>query len=493
MLCSFKLKMALFAVCTSGVILLAFASLFMSVIRRAGSERIDRHLVALADGQLRRPLPPEHWPQFDENLSSFYGENNRRRFLVKVIARDGSPLYTSPRWPAALAVTGGSLPDLGAPLEFGDPLDRPEPPPPPRPFRPGEERPPRRLRVTRPQFMILRADNQTWRFAVLRNQNVTLLVGTDMADLQAELKRFRTTFVVAVPLGLLLLAAGGWFLAGQALRPVQVLTRIAGGMTVKGLNQRVQVPRADREFQALIEVLNGMLDRLETSFNQAARFSADAAHELKTPLTILQGQLNQALQSAPSGSDQQRAYADLLEEVQRLKSIVRKLLLLAQSDSGQLRLSQERVCLTDEIEALAEDAPLLAPGLTFHTDLAPDVGVRADPDLLRQVVQNLFSNAVKYNHEGGLIECRLRQNEGTVTLILANTTDPSLRIDRERIFDRFYRGDPSRNRQVDGSGLGLSLAREISRAHGGDLIVDKDETREGWIAFRLTLPDAAAK
>ncbi len=488
MLRSFKLKMALFAICTSGVILLAFASLFLSIIRRTGSERIDRHLFALADGQLHRPLPPEHWSQFDDNLSSFYGENNRRRFLVKVITRDGATLYTSPRWPSALTGAGLILPDLGAPLEFGEPPDRPDPPPPPRSLRPGEDRPPRRLRVTRPQFMTLRADNQTWRFAVMRNPNVTLLVGTDMADLQAELKRLRTTFAVAVPLGLFLLAAGGWLLAGQALRPVKILTRIAGGMTAKGLSQRVQVPRADREFQALIEVINGMLDRLETSFNQAARFSADAAHELKTPLTILQGQLNQALQSAPAGSDQQRTYADLLEEVQRLKSIVRKLLLLAQSDSGQLRLSQECVCLTDEIEALAEDAPLLAPGLTLHTDLAPGVSVMADPDLLRQVVQNLFSNAVKYNHEGGFIECRLRENEGAVTLIIANSRDPDLRMDREKIFDRFYRGDPSRNRKVDGSGLGLSLAREISRAHCGDLTVDNDETREGWIAFKLTLP-----
>lgn len=501
MLRSFKLKMALFAVCTSGLLLLAFASLFMSVIRRAGVERIDRHLYALAEAQLRRPLPTTHWPQFSENLTDLYGENNRRQFLVKVVANDGTSVYTSSRWPTALNAVDLKTADLEAlperpsrpPDRPGWQLGRPESQPKPLrlyPFRPGDEPPPRRLPVSRPKFLTAHADCRSWRFAMMRNPNVTLLVGTDMAELQTELTRFRTLFAVAGPLGLLLLATGGWFLAGQALSPVRILTRIAGGMTVKGLSQRVQAPGADREFQALIDVINSMLNRLETSFNQAARFSADAAHELKTPLTILQGQLSQALQNAPSGSEHQCTFADLLEEVQRLKSIVRKLLLFAQSDSGQLRLSQERVCLTDEVAALAEDVPLLAPGLTFNQELAPNVEVLADPDLLRQVIQNLFSNAVKYCREKGALECCLRQDAKTVTFTLANTTPPGLNIDRERLFDRFYRGDPSRNRRVDGSGLGLSLAREISRAHGGDLVIDITETRTDWLAFRLTLPRA---
>lgn len=479
---SFKLKMALFSLCTSGVILLAFATLFMSVIRRAGLERVDRHLQALAGGQLQRPLPEEHWARFDGSLTALYGENTRRRFLVRVLDREGAPLYTSPRWPATLAFAESALPHLDGP-----PPDRPGPPPPRRPFAPGGE-PPRRPRMSPPRFLTLRSAGQSWRFIVLRTPNVTLSVGTDLAELTAELKRFQTAFAVAGPLGLLLLAAGGWLLAGQALRPVGILARVAGGMTARGLSRRVRTPGADREFQALTDVLNGMLDRLEKSFSQAARFSADAAHELKTPLTILQGQLHQALQNAPSGSDEQRTYAGLLEEVQRLKSIVRKLLLLAQSDSGQLRLTLEPVCLTAEVEALFEDAPLVAPGLTVRNTLEPEVRVMADPELLRQVLQNLFSNAVKYNREGGRIECRLRREAGIATLRFANTVADDLRIDRERLFDRFYRGDPSRNRRVDGSGLGLSLAREISRAHGGDLTVEEDETREEWLAFRLTLP-----
>ena len=493
---SFKLKMAAFSLCTSGAILLAFASLFMSVVRRAGLERVDSHLRALAEGQMRRDAPPGHWFRFGESLSAVYGENDRQRFLVKVIANGGTPLYTSAYWPSALTGAGLVLPDsekmppdtaapmppppLPRPLRRGDRPDEPDGPDGPRPMRPP--------RLAPPKFLTLHADGRNWRFAVLRNPSVTLLVGTDLAELQTELKRFRTAFAVAGPIGLLLLAAGGWLLAGQALRPVRILTRVAGGMTAKGLGQRVQAPGADHEFQALIDVINGMLERLEKSFGQAARFSADAAHELKTPLTILQGQLDQTLHNAPVGSDAQRAAADLLEEVQRLKSIVRKLLLLAQSDSGQLRLSLERVDLTQELESLCGDTALMAPGLALHKDFAPAVCLMADPDLLRQILHNLFSNAVKYNREDGIIECRLRQEAQTVTFCLANTIVPGLQLERNRLFDRFYRGDPSRNRRVDGSGLGLSLAREISRAHGGDLVVETGETREGWISFRLTLP-----
>jgi heavy metal sensor kinase len=337
-----------------------------------------------------------------------------------------------------------------------------------------------------PVFRTVRADGRTWRVIAVRGLGFELQIGTDMADVQAELRRFLAAYAFAVPLCLLLLASGGWLLAKQALHPVHELTHVAANITAKGLDQRVQAHDADEEFTALIEVINGMLNRLDVSFRQAARFSADAAHELKTPLTILQGQLNQALRSAPAGSDEQRTYADLLNEVQRLKTIVRKLLLLAQSDSGQLHVSLGVVSLNQELNALFEDLPLLAPGLTLKQDLEPNVDVRADPDLLRQVLQNVITNAVKYNRKDGVVACTLRRADGWAQLSVANTTAAETPFDRDRLFDRFYRGDAAHNRNIDGTGLGLSLAREISRAHGGDLVVE--EAREGWISFRLSLP-----
>ncbi len=486
MLRSFKLKMALFAAGTSGVIFLAFALVFMTMLRRVGLERVDRHLQAVAESQLRRPPHGAAWARVDAALGALHGDERPKQFLVKVVERDGRTAYASPRWPEALTLEALGLADI-----FGPPGARGAPPPPP-PFRPpgpderGEGPPAFRPPRLRMRHLTAGIDRRPWRLIAVSDSQQALLIAADLADFEAERQRHWSTFAVAGPVALLLLATGGWLLAGQALRPVRVLTRVAGAITAKGLDRRIETPGADREFQALTDVINGMLERLEKSFQQAARFSADAAHELKTPLTILQGQLEQALRRPGAAPREQAACAELLEEVQRLKGIVRKLLLLAQSDSGQLRLSLEPLGLTEELANVLEDFPLLAPGLALRQALEPGVRVMADPDLLRQVVQNLLSNAIKYNREGGVVECALRRAGASATLTLSNTTESDTQLDRERLFDRFYRGDRARNRNVDGTGLGLSLAREISRAHGGELTADTSQP--GRITFRLTLP-----
>jgi heavy metal sensor kinase len=342
--------------------------------------------------------------------------------------------------------------------------------------------------LQRPEFFTWRTGAQRWRIGVLGNPDVTLVLGFNLAPFDAQMGQMRNAFLIALPAALLLIATGGWLLSQRALRPVRTLTETAERITAQRLDQRIPTEDEDVEFLRLVTVFNQMLDRLEKSFQQAVRFSADAAHELKTPLTILQGELEQALQSAPSGSDEQRVYNTLLEEVQRLKAIVRKLLLLSQADAGRLPLNQEPIPLSETLEALYEDTQILAPHLTVEKDLAPDLWVLADPDLLRQVLQNLTSNAIKYNRDGGVIRFHLRQSGPLVRFTLANTGEGIPPEDRDKIFDRFYRADKSRGRRVDGVGLGLSLAREIVRAHAGDLVLEDRE--DGLTAFTVTLPAA---
>jgi signal transduction histidine kinase len=190
-------------------------------------------------------------------------------------------------------------------------------------------------------------------------------------------------------------------------------------------------------------------------------------------------------QGAASCTEQQR-YSGLLEEVQRLKAIVQKLLILARADAGRLDLRLETIDLSAMIESAAEDAAAMAPHLQVEKQILPGVTVKADRDLMGQVVRNLTSNAVKYNYEKGLIRFQLsvRDNEAHVTI--SNTGVPIPTKDRERIFNRFYRVDQSRSRTVPGTGLGLSLAREIARAHKGDLRLDRAMTN--LITFSLSLP-----
>jgi len=311
-----------------------------------------------------------------------------------------------------------------------------------------------------------------------------------LAGLGHEVARARTSFLLALPAALLLIAVGSWLVSDRALRSIESLAGVAERVTASSLDQRIPQEGVETEFRRLITVFNGMLDRLERSFGQAVRFSADAAHELRTPLMILQGVIGQALEEAPDDSDQQRMCNRLLEEVHRLKAVTQKLLLLSQADSGRLQLTLAPVELAEIVSESVEDAQPLGPTVTVTANLAPEVWVMADRELLQQAVTNLVGNAFKYNREDGVVELSLRDVDGTASLTISNTGPGIPEEDHDRLFERFYRADRSRGRRVGGVGLGLSLAREITRAHRGEVVLA--ESREDRTVFALTLPVTAA-
>lgn len=350
----------------------------------------------------------------------------------------------------------------------------------------GAAEPRRPPRQKDPEFRTIETSTGSWRVGFLGNEYVTLVVGVDLAEYARETSRFRRAFFIATPLALLGLAVAGWWPASRALRPVALLTRTAEQVTAGGLDQRVPVVAADRELRRLVDVINGMLARLEGSFEQAVRFNSDAAHELQTPLTVLQGELDNAIQSAGDGSEEQQRLSSLLEEVRRLKAVVHKLLLLARADAGRLDLQLEPVDLSDLLASALEDVEAMAPGTSVESAIAPRVSVMADADLLNGVVLNMTTNAVKYGEPNGVIRFELAAEKEIVRFTLSNSGESIPREDRERIFDRFYRLDASRDGRVGGSGLGLSLAREIARAHGGELALGPDQP--GVTVFVLTLP-----
>jgi signal transduction histidine kinase len=274
--------------------------------------------------------------------------------------------------------------------------------------------------------------------------------------------------------------------AGRALRPLRTIAQTAEQVSARGLDQRIPLTEADGEIRHLILVLNRMMDRLEASFRQATRFSADASHELKTPLAIMQGELESGLQAAAEGSHEQRMLNSLLEQVQQLKRITSSLLLLAQADAGQLRLALEEVLLSDELLAMVEDAQVLAAdsGLQFEINIPSGVKVRADRGLLRMALLNLVTNAVRYNDPGGKVGISLTNGE-SVTVTICNSGPGIPADDQARIFDRFCQVNRAQARSRGGLGLGLSLAREIIAAHGGKLALK--ESRPGLTCFTAVL------
>jgi len=495
MLHSFRLKIGLLSMCLSGLLLLGFAVFASSVLKRVRLERIDLELRALADAQVRKSQPRGHWARFDDSLRSIYGPHATKQFLVRTTSPDGNELYASPQWPTGLATDALPLSLAAAPEKIleGPPRDADRRPRPSgthggvRPFEQDAPRPPppRRLRVYGPVYATIGKPGREWRAMTLANEEVTLSVAMDLAGLRAETQRFRQALAIAGPLGLLLLAAGGWLIGHIALRPVTTISRTTEAVTAESLDARVPDERADDEFKRLIALINAMLARLERGFRQATRFSADAAHELKTPLAILQAQVERCLQRAADGSPEQREFAEQLDEVQRLKSILRKLLLLSQADAGQLSLSVERVNLADLVRAAASDVEMLATDRRTTLDVPAELFVRADPDLLKQVIENLVSNAIKFGDYGGTIEFQLRSRGAEAVLTVANSGRGIPESEQEKIFERFYRVDKARSRETEGTGLGLSLARDIVRAHGGELVLEHSE--EGMTRFALVL------
>ena len=483
---SFKLKISLLNILLSGGVLVIFGILFVSVISRIGYERIDDELRVLAELQARRPHMNEQWGHFEESLLNLYGENANKQLALKVRSLHNEPIYASPCWPTNLP--DSKLPALALASATDKTYEHPVLSHFPVPFNDylAMRGPPPRMHIRGPVFSTASVDHKRWRIVGIGNEAVNIFIVMNLAVFSSEVHRFINFFLIAMPVALLLLACGGWLIAQRALRPISIITDIADRITTRALDQRIPKTEADKEFARLIDVINGMLGRLEKSFHQAVRFSGDAAHELKTPLTILQGELEQALQEEPAGSESQQRYGTLLEEVQRLVAITRKLLLLSQADSGRMRLGLETFNISSALEVMCEDIAILAPNLSVQKEIEPDVHVMADSDFMNQALHNLVTNALKYNRKDGWIKLELRADGETVKFVISNTGDEIPSVDHERIFERFYRVDQSRGRRVDGVGLGLSLAREIVLAHKGELVLESSQ--KGVTVFVLRLP-----
>lgn len=487
MLRSFRLKIGLLCVALSGLLLFGFGWFALSVLGRVGLERVDRELHALADATVRKSQPQGHWARFDAALRTMYGEDEARRFLVKTVLADGQQLFASPDWAAALpgAVVPASLARMPASGLLPDKSAVA------RPHREEKEEvarrePPRQLPVRGPVYATWAGPAGEWRVMSIANSEVTLSIAHNLAGLRAETRRFRNALLVAVPLVLILIVAGSWLIGQLALRPVSLIAATAESVTASRLDARIPSTEADDEFKRLIALINAMLERLERSFRQATRFSADAAHELKTPLAVLQAQIERSLQRSKDNSAEQREYAEQLEELQRLKSILRKLLLLSQADAGQMPLSLERINLADRVRAAENDIMLLAPDRKIHVTTPCELYVPADEDLFSQMIGNLISNAVKFGDPEGVIDLSLEERNGFAVLSVSNTGPMIPPADQAKVFDRFYRADAARSREIEGVGLGLGLVREMARAHGGDLVLL--QSNEQCTTFELRLP-----
>jgi two-component system, OmpR family, heavy metal sensor histidine kinase CusS len=469
---SFRLRIALLSAALAGTALVGFGLTAWFLIREANLRQLDEALKSQLLRAAGLPRPEANWSTYENDLLRVFDAKSEGWVTLRVINPGPVLAYQSQFWPLGLTIP--------SPAVF--------PPPPPREGTPsaGVERdsPPRHPRD--PQLLSYHTATDQWQVGVFHTHHRQAAIAINLKILDRTLVPIRNIGLIAIPAILLLVALAAWFLAGVALRPLYRVDAAVRRVTAQGLDQRIPEGEADLEFVALIQAFNQMLGRLERSFQQASRFSGDAAHELKTPLAILQGQLEQEIQQAELGSPLQQHLGDLLGEVSRLSSILRKLLLLSLADAGRMHLTFSEVNLSSLCDELVEDIDLLAPELDVDVDVEPNLKIEADPDLLRQVLQNLVTNAVKYNLPGGWIEITAQGGQNEVVITVTNQSEDLEEEVRDRLFERFYRADLAHTRQTQGGGLGLSLAREIVRSHQGELRLAA--AQPGEMGIILVLP-----
>ncbi|HTR82799.1 MAG TPA: ATP-binding protein [Bacteroidota bacterium] len=332
------------------------------------------------------------------------------------------------------------------------------------------------------------AQGQPLRLAVTQNAFAKIYVAYPEAEISEVLGNLFSIFIILVPVAIILSVLGGWFLANKSLKPVDKITKTARDITAQNLDRRIVSVDVDDEIGRLISTFNDMIGRLQGSFDKIKQFSVDASHELRTPLTIMRGELELALRSKQSNDQYRRILSSTLHEILRMSSIIENLLLLAKGDVGKSTFTFEEVSLAPIIKELHEDGEVLAEKKHIHVGLekVENLSVLGDGVRLRQLVLNLLDNAIKYTPEHGTVSLSLIRENGSAKIIVKDNGIGIPVEDQSKIFDRFYRVDKGRSREMGGSGLGLSIAQWITETHGGKVTV-QSEINRGSI-FTVLLP-----
>lgn len=307
-------------------------------------------------------------------------------------------------------------------------------------------------------------------------------------EIQQTLRELFAAYMIAFPVVILLSMIGGWLLARFSLKPVDKITTAAHEITAHNLNQRLPMPSSNDEIARLTATLNEMIERLQDSFEQIRRFTSDVSHELRTPLAILMGELELALRSPKTPGQYVETITSAMEEVTRLSKVVQSLLDISRAETGQVRINFEPLNLSATIRDIAEDMQILAEekGIKLDSIVEDNVTIYADDVRIHQLLINIIDNSIKYNRPNGSVLVRMQRDEGYAIIRISDTGVGIPKDNIEHIFERFFRVDKSRSRDVEGTGLGLAIVKWIVEAHNGEINVES-EFGKGTM-FTITLP-----
>jgi heavy metal sensor kinase len=326
-------------------------------------------------------------------------------------------------------------------------------------------------------------------------RTVVLHLGRRLNDLDDLLQEYMRIYIWSIPFVLVVAGGVGWYLAVHALKPFEEVAKTAEEITSEKLNTQIEHARKEQEIQRLVQAFNAMVARLRESFDQMRKFNANVAHELRTPLAILQGENEIALRSKAGPEEIRSVLISNLEELGRLTRIVNDILTLSEAEAGTQVLAKKPIQLKELVDDLADQMQFLAMERNIQIEVQelPEAMVEADDLWMRRAILNLLDNAIKYSRDGGKIYVSMVVVPGKVRVSIR---DEGIGIDGRDlpyIFDRLFRADPARSRDTGGSGLGLALVKWVVEAHNGHVHVNSEPDKGADFQVELPLLPTGAR
>jgi len=456
---SIRWRLTLWNTVALAVLLIAIGSLIYALLRHAMYEQLDRVLAAQyreLQQDDRLAADPEsrlrHWLDEFQSHVGVYG----------VVYRSSGDIYCRTE----------QLAQQSLPAPPGEVVNAPE-------FE------------SRKLPLIGRQRTMTRSLGVGDERFVVMLM-LPLEETDRELHQVATVLLAVLPFSLVLAGAVGYVLARKALAPVDQLRRAADEITAERLSQRLDVPNPNDELGRLGQTINAMIARLERSFVEIRRFTADASHELRTPISVIRTEAEVAMKNPPDAEQYQSLASSILEECDLLAKLTDQLLTLSREDAGVNALDSERLDLSHLIIEAAEVMRPLAEAKqqTLNVVAANGLWVIGDANRLRQVVYNLLENAIKYTPQGGRVTVEADRQDDAISVMVHDT---GIGIGAEHlphVFDRFYRVDKARSREEGGTGLGLSIVESIVAAHSGRVTITS--TPGEGTTCTVTLPETGS-
>jgi heavy metal sensor kinase len=315
-------------------------------------------------------------------------------------------------------------------------------------------------------------------------------VATALSDFGRAIDRFQLVLLLAAPGFLVVAAFGGYWLSQRALTPVDEITQAARDIGAQDLGRRLFVPKTGDELERLARTLNGMLDRLEKTFQRITKFTADASHELRTPVSVMRASAEIALRKPRSQTEYQETLLQILQESERLSQLIEQLLVLARSDSGSGVLPMIRTDIKEPLRHACQQASVFAEKkrlVITECISEKSLWVQGDRSSLERLFLILLDNAMKYTEDGGSIQVRLNAQNGFAIALIQDNGIGIAASDMPHIFERFYRADVARSRDIGGIGLGLAIGNWIAQVHNGEIRVESELTKGSCFEVRLPL------